>query len=113
MASGKAGQRDSFILRVPYYCVFTEVLIGGDRSPAAGKFAAARQRRRGVSGDAVADLELLLRPGFLIKYFAEDLHRIPDLGEAGVQRGEAEPHDPRLAVIADHATGDQGLDHRI
>src|SRR5476649_2533063 len=73
----------------------------------------SRGSRPGVSGHAVADLELRLRPGFLIKDFTEDLHRLPDLGKRCVQRGKTEAHDPRLTVVTDHTTGDQGLNNRI
>src|SRR3989344_7614392 len=112
MASDKAGQGDSLILRAPYYCVCTEQLIDRRRSPAARK-PGSKTWTTQVSGDAVANLELRLRPGFLIENLAEDLHCIPDLGAGRVQRGETETHDARLAVVADHAPVDQGLDHCI
>ena len=54
-----------------------------------------------------------LVPRALVEYFSEDFHGVPYLDEACVQRRETKTHDPRFTVIADHASGDQGLDHRV
>lgn len=72
---------------------------GGVRGP-------PREYRRGPrergSGHLVPDLVARLFPGFALEDFQQRLHRIPDLDEAGVQRGEAEAQDARLAVVADY-----------
>ena len=39
----------------------------------------------------------------------QDFHRIPDVRVTCIQWGEAEAHQGRLAVVADHAPLDQGL----
>src|SRR5450830_1074795 len=65
------------------------------------------------SGDAVADFELRLVPGAVVEDVAEDFHGVPYLAETGVQRRKTKAHDARLAVVADHSTGNQRLDYRV
>ena len=52
-------------------------------------------------------------PGARVKKVAQLLHRVPDVNESHVERREAEAEYPGLAIVADHAAGDQRLHHRI
>src|SRR5690348_879121 len=63
--------------------------------------------------------ELRAQPFPAFEHLPQMFHCMPDIFEADVERGQAEPQDVLLpcaipgAVIADHAAGDQRLHDRI
>ena len=48
-----------------------------------------------------------------VENVAQDLDGVPDVGVAQVERRDAEAQHLRLAVVADHAAGDQRLHHGV